>query len=120
MLLDNLTNIAPEALEVLAPEERHQFYKMLRLKVITNLDGSLEVNGAFSDSFGLCKNETPSLSCPLLTRVLGRGLLPTSPWQRPKKLAGTRNAALRRTKAGRGYYTPALSVAFEMARFRSS
>jgi hypothetical protein len=62
MLLDNLTNIAPEALEVLAPEERHQFYKMLRLKVITNLDGSLEVNGAFSDSFGLCKNETPSFS----------------------------------------------------------
>jgi hypothetical protein len=62
MLLDNLTNIAPEALEVLAPEERHQFYKMLRLKVITNLDGSLEVNGAFSDGFGLCKNETLS-SC---------------------------------------------------------
>jgi len=60
MLLDNLTNIAPEALEVLAPQERHQFYKMLRLKVITNLDGSLEVNGAFSDGLGLCKNETPS------------------------------------------------------------
>jgi hypothetical protein len=32
---------------------------MLRLKVITNLDGSLEVNGAFSDGFSLCKNETP-------------------------------------------------------------
>src|SRR3712207_3086910 len=66
MLLDNLTNIAPEALEVLAPEERHQFYKMLRLKVITDLDGSLEVNGAFSDSFGLCKNETPSSSTSIL------------------------------------------------------
>jgi hypothetical protein len=38
-LLDNLTNIAPEALEALAPEDRHQFYKMLR--VITNPDGSL-------------------------------------------------------------------------------
>jgi site-specific DNA recombinase len=60
VLLDNLTNIAPEALEALAPEERHQFYKMLRLKVITNLDGSLEVNGAFSDGFKLCKSETPS------------------------------------------------------------
>src|SRR5215208_4065096 len=60
VLLDNLTNIAPEALEVLAPEERHQFYKMLRLKVITNRDGSLEVKGAFSNDFSLCKNETPS------------------------------------------------------------
>jgi hypothetical protein len=59
------------------------------------------------------------MSCPLFTRVRGRGLLPTSPWQRPKKLAGTRNEALRRTKAGRGYYTPALGVAFETARFTS-
>jgi hypothetical protein len=35
---------------------------MLRLKVITNLDGSLEVNGAFSDGFGLCITETQSSS----------------------------------------------------------
>jgi site-specific DNA recombinase len=62
VLLDNLTNIAPEALEVLAPEERHQFYKMLRLKVITNRDGSLEVKGAFSNDFSLCKNEISSSS----------------------------------------------------------
>jgi site-specific DNA recombinase len=62
VLLDNLTNIAPEALEALGPEERHQFYRMLRLKVITNLDGSLEMNGAFSDGFSLCKNETSSSS----------------------------------------------------------
>jgi hypothetical protein len=55
VLLDDLTNIAPEALEALAPEERHQFYTMLRLKVITNLDGSLEVNRAFSDGFSIRK-----------------------------------------------------------------
>jgi hypothetical protein len=70
MLLDNLTNIAPEALEVLAPEERHQFYGMLRLKVITNPDGSLEVNGAFSDGFDLCKNETPSSSSSTRRTIL--------------------------------------------------
>jgi hypothetical protein len=60
VLLENLTNVAPKALEGLAPEERHQFYKMLRLKVVTNLDGSLEVNGVFSDGFGFRRNETPS------------------------------------------------------------
>jgi DNA repair exonuclease SbcCD ATPase subunit len=62
VLLDNLTNIAPEALEALVPEERHQFYTMLRLKVSTNLDGSLEVNGTFSDGFSNCKNEILSSS----------------------------------------------------------
>jgi hypothetical protein len=38
----------------------------------------------------VCGLATIRLSCPLLTRVRGRGLLPTSPWQRPKKLAGAR------------------------------
>ena len=36
---------------------------MLRLKVITSLDGYLEVNGAFREGFSLCKNETPSWCC---------------------------------------------------------
>jgi hypothetical protein len=59
VLLDNLTNVAPEAL---VPEDRYQFYKMLKLRVITSLDGSLDVSGSFSDDFGLCENETPSCS----------------------------------------------------------
>jgi site-specific DNA recombinase len=52
-LLDKLEGVAPEALDALAPEERHQVYKMLHLKVIANLDGSYEVSGAFAESFNL-------------------------------------------------------------------
>lgn len=52
-LLDKLEGVAPEALDSLVPEERHQVYKMLRLKVVANLDGSFEVSGAFEESFGL-------------------------------------------------------------------
>jgi hypothetical protein len=36
------------------------------------------------------------------------------------ELAGTKNEALLQLKGGRGYHAPALGVAFEMARFRSS
>jgi len=70
VLLDNLTNVVPEALEALVPEERHQFYKMLKLRVITSLDGSLDVSGAFSDDFSLCKVETPSSSSSTRRTIL--------------------------------------------------
>ncbi len=53
--------IAPGALDSLTPEERHLVYKMLRLKVVANLDGSLEVSGAFGDCFVLW-NEGQQLS----------------------------------------------------------
>jgi hypothetical protein len=43
--------MAPDALESLAPEERHQFYRMIRLKVVSHLDGPLEVSWAFDESF---------------------------------------------------------------------
>jgi hypothetical protein len=37
---------APEALEALSTEERHQLYGMLRLRVVANPDRSIEVTGA--------------------------------------------------------------------------
>ena len=37
--------MAPEALRSLTPEERHQVYKMLRLRVIAHLSGDLELTG---------------------------------------------------------------------------
>ena len=43
--------MAPEALDSLTPEERHQLYKILRLRVIAAADRSLtaeEVFGEFS------------------------------------------------------------------------
>ncbi len=47
-LLDSLVTVAPEALDSLAPEERHRMYKMLRLIVVAQPDGTLEVNGVLS------------------------------------------------------------------------
>jgi DNA repair ATPase RecN len=48
-LLNSLAEVAPDALDSLTPEERHQVYRMLRLRVIANLDGSLEASGAFGE-----------------------------------------------------------------------
>jgi uncharacterized coiled-coil protein SlyX len=48
-LLEHYAAIAPEALDSLAPEERHQLYKMLRLEVVVRLDANLEVKGAFEE-----------------------------------------------------------------------
>jgi hypothetical protein len=46
-LLDSRMAVAPDALDSLTPEERHQFYKMIRLKVVSPPDGPLEVSGTF-------------------------------------------------------------------------
>ena len=48
-LLEHYAAIAPEALDSLAPEERHQLYKMLRLNVIVRPDANLEVSGVFGE-----------------------------------------------------------------------
>jgi hypothetical protein len=48
-LLDHYAAIAPEALDSLTPEERHQFYKMLRLEVFVRPDAKLEVGGVFGE-----------------------------------------------------------------------
>ena len=45
VLLDHYAGLLPEALDGLAPEERHRVYKMLRLTVVARPDGTLEVNG---------------------------------------------------------------------------
>ena len=46
-LLQEYAEVAPEAMEALAPEERHSVYKMLRLEVLVHPDEALEVSGAF-------------------------------------------------------------------------
>lgn len=61
-LLENYAALAPEALESLEPEERHRISKMLRLRVITALDGSVEVNGVFGDALSVCELEPSSSS----------------------------------------------------------
>ncbi len=57
VLLESYVGMAPEALDSLLPEERHQVYKMLRLEVVAHVDSTLEVSGAFTGG-DLSKSET--------------------------------------------------------------
>jgi hypothetical protein len=61
-LLAYLMSMAPGALESLTSEERRQV-KMLNLRVLAYLDGSLKLSGAFGESSGICNNETVSAQC---------------------------------------------------------
>jgi len=46
-LLEYYAGMVPEALDGLAPKERHSIYRMLRLKVVVCADGRVEVTGVF-------------------------------------------------------------------------
>ena len=70
MVLETYARMAPEALNALTPEERHRFYKMLRLRVIAYPDRPLEVSGALGDGVGVCKTE-PTPSCGTCARSSG-------------------------------------------------
>ena len=72
-LLESYASMAPEALDSLLPEERHQVYKMLRLRVIAHLDGRLEVSGVFADGLNLSNGKTgyPSPAFPTRPRRTG-------------------------------------------------
>jgi flagellar motility protein MotE (MotC chaperone) len=62
-LLKSYAKMAPEALDSLSGEERHQLYKMLRLKVAANFDGTLEVSGFFGSGVRSWEtSSTPFLS----------------------------------------------------------
>ena len=56
-VLKNYARMTPEVLDALTPEERHQFYRMLRLRVTSYSDGSLKVSGAFGDGASVCNTE---------------------------------------------------------------
>jgi chromosome segregation ATPase len=51
-LLESYAGMAPEALGNLTPEERHQVYKMLKVRVIAHVDGTFEFNGALVSTLG--------------------------------------------------------------------
>jgi hypothetical protein len=46
IMLDSLEAVAPDALDSLTPEQRHQWYKMLKTAVAINADGTLEIGWA--------------------------------------------------------------------------
>ncbi len=51
-LMERYAGALPEALENLAPDERHRVYKMLRLKVVVRADAPVEVTGVFTEPLG--------------------------------------------------------------------
>jgi hypothetical protein len=59
-LLESYALRAPEALDGLASEERHQVYRMLRLRAVVRIDGTLEVSGMFGEGSGFCHSKTRS------------------------------------------------------------
>jgi SMC interacting uncharacterized protein involved in chromosome segregation len=65
-LLDSLEAQAPERLDSLTPEQRHQWYKLLKLKVGVFADGNVEVSWAGGASReAVCETETLSLPVTL-------------------------------------------------------
>jgi hypothetical protein len=78
--------LVPDALEELSPEEHHQVYRMLRLKVVAHLDATLEVTGAFSEE-GLGKSDSLQRREPRDTRPQGQDSAPC----RPKMVPGRCN-----------------------------
>lgn len=59
-VLETYARMAPEAIGALTPDERHQFYKMLKLRVTAYPDSSLEVSGVFGEVADVCKLEPTS------------------------------------------------------------
>ncbi len=67
-LLDGYAGLVPEQLEDLGPEERRRIYAMLRLRVVVDLDGNMEIAGVIRATRIVCKNvltpaSTTSSSC---------------------------------------------------------
>jgi hypothetical protein len=76
-VLETYARMAPEALNSLTPEERHQFYRMLRLWVVQP-DGRSELSGVFTDGQSVCTIETTSPCCGHRTHSSGATIAATS------------------------------------------
>ncbi len=51
--------MAPDALNNLAPEERRQAHKMLKLRVTSYPEVQLALSGILTNPVGVCSSETP-------------------------------------------------------------
>jgi hypothetical protein len=62
-VLEHYAALAPEALDSLAPEERHRLYRMLRLKIVARLDETIELTGDLMGAAEVSNLETTHPSC---------------------------------------------------------
>jgi hypothetical protein len=61
-LLETYAALTPEALGSLTSEERHRLYKMLRLRVVLRVDGTLEISSTFVEDLKISELEAISSS----------------------------------------------------------
>ena len=61
-LLDYYEGLAPEALDSLTSEERHHFYRLVRLQVSIHPADEMEISWAGGEGWSVCENETVSVS----------------------------------------------------------
>src|SRR5215217_7160472 len=61
-MLEQYEKMTPEGLDAFTPEDRHQAYKALRLRVVVHPDGGMEAHGVFNLNGAplLCINENAS------------------------------------------------------------
>jgi site-specific DNA recombinase len=94
-LLDYYAALTPEALDALTAEERHQLYKILKLKASAGQDGSVKISGVFGDSFGICKSElAPPYTSSQKSMASGKRR-PASYWRRLSSGVGSGRFATR-------------------------
>ena len=60
LLLESYATRAPEALDILVPEERRTVYSMLGLRVEALPDKSLRIRGAFGEENSVCHHDRTS------------------------------------------------------------
>jgi hypothetical protein len=65
-LIEHYARLAPEALDSLTPEERHQLHKILRLRVMAAADRSLTAEGRFGE-FSVQDESSTCVIVPLCT-----------------------------------------------------
>jgi site-specific DNA recombinase len=89
-LIEHYANLAPEALDALTPEERHQLYKILRLRVTADADRNLTVEGMFGEVLSV-QGETSTWVMPLLWKASSRssGMRERSPRTIPRTTAAS-------------------------------
>ena len=69
-LIEHYAIMAPEALDSLTPEERHQLYKILRLRVMAHADRNLTAEGMFGEVS--VQGESSTWVTPLLWKANSR------------------------------------------------
>jgi len=72
----------PENLLTLEPKERHEIYRMLRLRVAAYPDGTLLASGALGEADHVYTTETTSRCCGPSTEIWAHRVIDPPFWER--------------------------------------